>query len=582
MLTAVSEGRLRWGDYLIVAFAGMILFGFALVSGRDLTGHEAVIPQTAREMDANHDWIVPRCGGTPWLERPPLSQWIEVAVFQLCGRSTTEWVFRLAPVLLSVGILLLVAGFAATWFGRRIGVVSALVLGTMWEFFSYGSNPEADIFLCAVVTGAVALFIHLEFGAPAEDERTGFVGARPWPMLGFFLLLGMTNLVKGLLFGTLMVLVPISGYLLLRGEFKRIRRYVWLWGWLLFAVVWLAWPVAAYLRYPDVTELWASDYLGRLNNNFVGEPTWYYAMALPCVLVPWTISSLIGLGATARRARYERSSPERFLWCWALLPPLFFSIPDGKHHHYLLQCLAPWGVLAALGATRFWQSVSHWPAWLRSPYLGLALFGVPLVLLVWVFRGDIPGPDWFVPALLIGSPIVVFGFCWAIAQRNGRVAAVTFFTLLIGVYVGFYEYQTRYLNSYLEEDAFLQEVSRRVPADEPLYVIFDGRGPLETFRMLFYGREPMVLLHNLTFLRDERITRPSIYLLARMENQRGLRRFGACEVVLTSPSMRHLPTPELRRALFRIDLDPNLERRSGDVPISPMQATWRALGPYLD
>ena len=83
------EQRLRRRDYGILVLVCVALFGFSLVNGRVLTGHESVLPENAREMLADHDWIIPKCGGTPWLERPPVPDWIMVsigAVFGHCDR----------------------------------------------------------------------------------------------------------------------------------------------------------------------------------------------------------------------------------------------------------------------------------------------------------------------------------------------------------------------------------------------------------------------------------------------------------------------------------------------------------------
>src|SRR5439155_8717911 len=112
-------------------------------------------------------------------------------------------------------------------------------LATMWEFCQYASDPEADIFLCAIVTVAVALFARLELmpDSTADGEPARFFGSRSWLVLAFFAFLGMTNLAKGLIFGTLMVLVPITGFLLWNFELRRLRRYLWFWGGLLFLAV---------------------------------------------------------------------------------------------------------------------------------------------------------------------------------------------------------------------------------------------------------------------------------------------------------------------------------------------------------
>ena len=60
-----------------------------------------------------------------------------------------------------------------------------------------------------------------------------------------------------------------------------------------------------------------------------------------------------------------------------LMPIFFFSMLQGKHHHYLLQTMAPWAVLGALGAVRFWQlTVNGCKAELRQSWTG-TLVGLP-------------------------------------------------------------------------------------------------------------------------------------------------------------------------------------------------------------
>lgn len=571
---------LRRSDYLLLGGFCLILFGVALVGGRVLTGHEAVAPQLAREMFANHDWLIPRCGGYPWLERPPLPQWITVAIATPLGRCDRDWIVRLGPILMGVLIVCLAARMAAGWYGRGLGMLSGLILASMWEFWVFSTDPEADLFLCAIVVAALALFVHLEFVRKQQGENPRFLGGRPWPVLAFFILWGMTNLAKGLIFGTLMVCVPVGGYLLLNADLRALRRYLWLWGWLAFAVVALAWPIAVYRRYPDITDLWLSDYGGRLNRGFIGEPPWYYAVTLPYVILPWTFAALIGLGVTGRRAICQRSTPERFLWCWALLTPAVFSIPDGKHHHYLLPCLAPWAVLAAIGGRWIWQAIARWPGWLRNPSLSLLTVGLPGDLALWMFRARIPGPDGIVLPLMVVWPLAVLGISWAITRRDARVAVGTLFGLLAAVYIGFYLYQTKYLDSYRDDTAFLNQACA-LTRDKPFYINFDELYPLETFHLLFYSDDHAVLLHNLTFLLDQRIHAPEVYVLCRAGEGAYLSTLGRAELVLQSRHTRGERTPDDRRALFRLRFRPDMPRVATNVRVSPMQATHRTPGPFL-
>jgi 4-amino-4-deoxy-L-arabinose transferase-like glycosyltransferase len=472
---------------------------------------------------------------------------------------------------------------AARWYGRAIGLLSGLVLATMWEFYTYASDAEADMFLCAIVTAAIAVFVWLEFREDAgrDEEPVGFLGRRPWPVLAFFILCGMTNLAKGLIFGTLMVLVPITCYLIWNFDLRAVRRYVWLWGWLAFAAVSFAWPALICRKYPDAIELWASDYVGRLNQGFIREPAWYYLVTLPWVMLPWTVLAVMGLWQTARSAFRQRYSPERFLWCWAVLTPAVFSIPQGKHHHYLLQCLAPWAVFTALAAVRLWQAAVRAPFWLRNPALSLLTIALPADLALTLLRHRLASPGWLLPALLIAVPVAVFMLHWGITRTNGKLALATVFTLMIALYCGMYSYKTHCLDRYEDDTAFLQQTRAMVPHEATLLVNYDAHA-LEAFRALFYLDTNASLLHNFSYLLDDRIRQDEVYVLARGHNIAELSRYGTAHPVLQSKHTRGEASPGDRWTLFLLHFRNDLVRRPANLYICPMQASGRATGPFLE
>src|SRR5205823_14898066 len=140
----------------------------------------------------------------------------------------------------------------ALWYGRTVGVLSGAILATMLEFKQYANGPEADIHLCLLTTAVLALFARLEFGRRSEGEDVRFLGRRPWLVLGFFLLLGLTNLAKGLFFGTVFAGLPAAAFLLANRDLRALRRYLWLWGWLAFVAAASVWALLAYQRYPDI------------------------------------------------------------------------------------------------------------------------------------------------------------------------------------------------------------------------------------------------------------------------------------------------------------------------------------------
>lgn len=575
-------GRLRAIDFLLLTCFCCVLFGYFLVDGAPLTGHESVVPQNAREMMADHDWLIPKCGGLPWLERPPLPDWVIIGIASFFGHCDRDWIVRIAPALLGTAVVLLVAWMTSWWYGRLRGMLTGLILASMWEFYAFAGDPEADMFLCAIVTSTIALFAFMEFRRrPAVGESTAFFGKRPWPVLAFFVLLGATNLAKGLIFGTVMAAVPAVGFLLGSGDWKVMRRYVWFWGWLAFAVSALWWPLAVHARYPDSVAVWFSDYGGRWNHGLQAQPWWYYAELLPLVLFPWTVPAAYGLWLTRRQARM-RFSPERFLWIWALLTPLLFSLPDGKHHHYLLQCMAPWAVLASAGAIRLWQAIQQGPRWLRQPAWSVLVVAVPMDLLLAAVRARIPAPDGLMIGIFAAVPVFVFAGSWAITRPSGRLALTGLCALLFLAYSAVGVLEKRFGSGYVPDCAFLKQAARLVPAGQPCYVVVDEFQLLQTFHVLFHTPGKTALLHNLTYLRDSRIHERDVYVLTRGFHEAPLREYGSVETLLTSTHTPGELTPADRRTLFRVHLDENLERQDASaLRVSPMQAIHREPGPFL-
>ena len=147
-----------------------------------------MLAQNSREMLVDHDWIVPKVGGEPWLERPPVPDWLICAVYAVAGTSASDSVARLAAVLVAVPIVLLVASTAALFYGRDAGLIAGGVFATMHELYGYASNPEADIFLCLIVTAAVAAFARAGVWPARRREPAKAVRSRPPTVAGARLL----------------------------------------------------------------------------------------------------------------------------------------------------------------------------------------------------------------------------------------------------------------------------------------------------------------------------------------------------------------------------------------------------------
>jgi 4-amino-4-deoxy-L-arabinose transferase-like glycosyltransferase len=576
------ERGLRRTDWLLLVLFCTLLYGYLLVDTRVLTTHETVHCQNVREMLRDHDWIIPHYGGRPWLERPPLPHWITAAVVRLTGVEH-EWGYRLSTALVALVIVLTVASTAARCIDRTIGLLSGLILASMQEFEHYATGPEADMFLCLLVTAALCLFARLEFSSdPTDSEDRGFLGRRSWKVLAFFVLLGLTNVAKGLFFGSTFIVLAVASYLVGNWDWKALRRYVWLWGWLACLLVASSWAFLAHRRFPDIVDLWKSDYLGRLNQGYMREPAYYYLLALPLVLLPWLLPALAGLVGPAGQRLPCRGTPERFLCCWALVPIAFFSLSQGKHHHYLLQCVAPWAVLAAMGTVRGWRWFLQTPSWLRHPATSFVLLAVPLGLSCVLFRHKLPGPLWVLPALLAVGPVILAVGWWAVGKDNPRLALGTFLGLYLLCHHLQAAYQTRFMNVYRQDLDFVARTRHQAEGEPqtPLFVIADFH-PLNASWMLFYLGERAGLLHNSTFLSTDRVRTPEVLLVARADEEARLREYGTTTVLSQSRHSRYESIPGERWTLFRLHFRNDAPHYSAQVYISPMQATGRASGPYV-
>jgi hypothetical protein len=292
----------------------------------------------------------------------------------------------------------------------------------------------------------------------------------------------------------------------------------------------LPWPLLVYQRYPEALEVWKFDLVGRLQGNYLGEPPWYYLQCLTWVTQPWSIAAFIGLAATWRSAWNEGSPTQRFVWCWAWMPILVCSLSDGKHHHYMLHYLAPWAILSAQGTVWCWQKLAE--------------------------RRTLPRPG---------------------------VALVSGFASLLLFYCVGFAYKGAYLHRSREDTLFLHAAREMVPSDQPL-MINSADEALEGLRMQFYVGvgERVFFLHNLSYVRDDRVKTPDVYVVTRYNRRPLLEKYGQVEPLLKCKQSRRESSPADRWTLFRLRLRDDLERRSASVRITPMQAMYREPGPDLD
>ena len=521
---------------LIPALFGLALFCVPLPQDHILSIHESILPQTAKMMFYNGDWLIPRRDSmTPWLENPPLPQWITVSLCNLVGTCSDAWIARLAAAIAGALVILLVTLMGARLFGRTVGILGGLIMATSFEVVRYATLAEDEIFLALTSTAAMTCFVFAQFGPsrnpvspvtqiPADSVR--FWGVRPWAVVGLFAAAGLANLTKGIGFGPLMVFIPVSAFILFTGKLSVIRRYLWAWGVMLFLLLGLWWPLAITLEIPGAIELWLYDLFGRTSGDYalMSKPFWYYALALLQVNAPWILLAPVAFAATWRTALYDRESPERFLWLWAFSIPVVLSFFSGKHHHYLLHSVAPLAILAALGLK---QMASRLLAVCRSPRV--------------------------TASILFGALAVIYG------------------GLLLN-----------HKTVHHDDGKFIQTIADAYPSG-PFLVDHSITDDLKGLQILFYlPQEHTRGLHNLSFLKAKAITQDRVYVITEQGRRDDLANFGDVTQLLQSRKTGRQSDPAALLTLFELIYHDGLDRVSTEgLVITPMQAMFRAPGPDL-
>jgi 4-amino-4-deoxy-L-arabinose transferase-like glycosyltransferase len=344
----------------------------------------------AKEMQAQGTWMTPTLEGQPDYTKPPLLYWASAACLRAFGSHL--WAARL-PVALCALLLALAAGRLAARFGGEPAFArGVLLVGTSLGLLRYGRLTMMDVPL------ALALALGAEAAWVAADE------GRPRRLLGVGLAAGLSALLKGpvgplLVFSIAAVLVAVRAPALLRSA--------WAAGAVALALVVSApWFLA-------MVALHGAPYLARfiLVENFgkfsapwtLGGEAWLLLVLLLLAL-PWV--GLVQWPGAPRALRLLSG-----VWLCTVL--LVFSLPGLKQSHYVVPCLVPLLLLAA---------VPERPRLVAARATALLLGGVAVVALV-ALRVPFPLSE---RLGLLGTAVLLFAACVALWRLRPEAGAVGF------------------------------------------------------------------------------------------------------------------------------------------------------------
>ena len=291
-----------------------------------------------------------------WLEKPPLLHWLEAAIV---SARLLRRIFRNDPCDCprfwpAVGVRRGVDDSNVSrrfgWFSgaRVIAVFTALVQTTTVHFITYARLAEAEMLLAFFIVLALFLFV-----AVAVDRHRLSGIATPRSLSCFRIVVGLSNMAKGLGFGPFFILAPCAVYLIWKRDRAAWRRMISWPGLTLGLVIALAWPIAVLaLRAPEFGMIWRGTIEQRALGGQYDQPWWYYFTTPPWQLLPWTPALLFAAWPSLLRAWRQPNSPDRFIWCWAIVPIVVLTFFHGKHHHYIIASLCSLSPICALGLLR--------------------------------------------------------------------------------------------------------------------------------------------------------------------------------------------------------------------------------------
>ena len=337
-------------------------------------GDETRDAAIAHEMEQTGDFIHPRLAGRGVPEKPFLFYAVVASSYRLF-RSVTPTSTRVPAVFFSAVTVLAAAASARRLFTPRAGLLTAVILSTTYLFVVNAHDCIVDV--------ALAAFVSLGFFFFAA--ATGPSGTPTWNAM-FGACAAASLLVKGFVGPALLVALTVPLAIVRRRGGERSVRVSWM-AWFLPLGALLFWSAVAYGAggAASLRELlWthqAGRFFGIRGEEFSHHraPFYFYLVAIPGVLFPWSITLPSALLRSFRRRAADSS---RGIWLSLAAATAFLSLAGTKRTIYFL----PVAPIVSMIVARFLdeklsENLAPVPRadWLQACAIGVASSFVPLV-----------------------------------------------------------------------------------------------------------------------------------------------------------------------------------------------------------
>ena len=322
--------------------------------------------QSAREMIARGDYLVPYLDGQLRLNKPPLFYWLEIGSFKLLGKDR-EFAARLPSAVAALAAGLVAYCFARRLYGQTAAAFVVPLLFSMPLFAGVTHLSTTDATLTAFLTAALYCWWRGR-EAPA---------VRKWVLLSWAMLAAAV-LTKGPVAIALYALAAVA-FALPRKEWALLRRSFHILGVAVFLILVLPWPVAILLWRPETASLWYRETVLRFVSgvDHGGNPFAPLSVVVAGTL-PWILAVGLPAGAGIRGKIVSLVAGEKgfFLFTWAATTVVFFAVCRTNLANYVLPAVPAVAIAAAGSLGRLWDD----PKGPAAPLVSVAIGAGVLVV----------------------------------------------------------------------------------------------------------------------------------------------------------------------------------------------------------
>ena len=402
-------------DILVLCILIGVFFAFMLGNRALSVPDEGRYVEIPREMVSTGDYLTPRLNGVKYFEKPVLFYWLESFSIRLFG--LREFFLRLWPALFALFGCLAVYVAGRRMYGRRSGLIAAVVLATNLLYYGLGRAIILDMPVTVLLTASLLSFLI------GMHEKPGL--RRRLFLWSFYAFSALAVLTKGLI-GIFIPGMVIGAWIIILDEWRMLKTIYLPTGLALFLLIAAPWHIMVMRANPEFFHFYFIQehflrYLTVMHSRY--QPPWFFIPIILLGLFPWSgflVQAIKHNLPSTWRERHEHRDA-LFLILWAGLVFLFFSASDSKLVPYILPVFPPLALLIGRYLSDAWDS-RDFPG-IRAGYAMLlaaqVILGGAMIALPFFWRTpDVQALGWY-PAVAGSTLLIGAALTGALARVRG-------------------------------------------------------------------------------------------------------------------------------------------------------------------